>query len=276
MNWSGHLTTRCKRSRIVLETVKVKRVTNAIVEQIRSGIAMGKLKAGDRLPSEREMVRQLGVSRPSLREALLALAHTGFIEILHGSGAYIRNIGEKALMDPLCTLLRDSNERYLEMMKFRIVIETWAVGQAATCIGEAEKTQLGLIIDQMRHRLDKQAAMHDLDTKFHLSIARASQNSIYFQVANTIFYLFAEVTRMSHDQLFVSEKDQAGLFRDHHAIYEAIIRNDATAARRLMKNHLKKTLRWTERCGIKNSGMNPAVPPGNAGANGSDTSETVC
>lgn len=240
----------------MLETVKVKRVTNEIVEQIRSAIAMGKYKAGDRLPSEREMAKQLGVSRPSLREALLVLEHTGFIEILHGSGTYIRNIGEKALMDPLCTLLRDSDERYLEMMEFRIVIETWAAGQAATCIDGAEKKQLGLIIDQMRRRLLERAAMHDLDSRFHLTIARASQNSIYFQVADTIFYLFAEVTRMSHDQLFVTQKDQAGLFRDHFAIYEAIIGGDAAKARRLMKRHLKKTLRWSERHGIyKNSSI---------------------
>lgn len=240
----------------MLKTIKTKRITEEIVEQVRDAIAQGNLKAGERLPSEREMARQLGVSRPSLRQALQVLEHTGFVAIVHGQGTFIRDISEQSLNDPLCALLRDSNKIYLEMYEFRTEIETWAAGKAAGSIKPSEVKQLRGVIDRMQKRLTEQKSCYDLDTEFHLTIARASGNSIYFQIANTIFYLFGEVTRLSHEQLYRSKESQEALFQEHKAIYRAIVRKDAEAARKLTHQHLQETEKQAKIKGVSWTGKN--------------------
>lgn len=240
----------------MLKTIKTKRITEEIVEQVRDAIAQGNLKAGERLPSEREMARQLGVSRPSLRQALQVLEHTGFVAIVHGQGTFIRDIGEQSLNDPICALLRDSNKIYLEMYEFRTEIETWAAGRAAGSIKPSDAKQLRGVIDRMQKRIAEQKSCHDLDTEFHLTIARASGNSIYFQIANTIFYLFGEVTRLSHEQLYRSKESQEALFKEHKAIYETIVRKDAAAARKLMHQHLQETEKQAKIKGVSWTGKN--------------------
>lgn len=234
----------------MFETVKIKRVTGEIIEQVRNSIVGGNLKPGDKLPSERDMAKQLGVSRPSLREAIQVLEYTGFVEVVQGSGTFIRDIVKTSLKDPLHTLLKDSDQRYLEMNEFRIEIETWAAGIAAQRITPQEKRMLRTLVHRMQERSREQKPFPDLDTEFHLGIAKACHNSIYYQVANTIFYLFAEVTRLSHEQLFVTQKEREGLVNDHRNIYEAITSGNAAAAKRNMNRHLGKTKRWTERTGI--------------------------
>jgi GntR family transcriptional repressor for pyruvate dehydrogenase complex len=224
----------------MLKTIKIKRITEEIVTQIRDHIANGELKAGDRLPSEREMAQQLGVSRPTVREALQVLEHTGFVEILQGSGTFIRDIGKQTLTDPLQALIDGSDQRYGDVYEFRTAIETWAVGMAAERRDHEEIKRLGQIIDQMKKCRAVGKPVDELDTEFHLAIARACRNTIYFHVAKTIFHLLTQVTRISHEELFLSEEDQIRLLADHEAIYKAVEAGDSKTARQLMQMHLKR------------------------------------
>ncbi len=224
----------------MLKTIKIKRITEEIVSQIREQIARGELKAGDRMPSEREMAQQLGVSRPTVREALQVLEHTGFVEILQGSGTYIRDIGKQTLTDPLEILIHGSDQRYREVYEFRIAIEVWAVGLSAQRIEPDELSGLGQIIDAMKKRRAEKKPVDELDANFHLSIARACHNGIYYHVANTILHLYTQAARISHEELFLSDKDQDDLLADHEAIFKAIEARDAEKARALMRNHLNR------------------------------------
>lgn len=224
----------------MLKTIKIKRITEEIVSQIREHIAKGELKAGDRLPSERDMALQLGVSRPTVREALQVLEHTGFVEILQGSGTYIRDIGEQTLMDPLQILIHRSDERYRHVYEFRTAIEVWAVGLAAERIDSDGAAQLSGIIEKMKVFRAEKKPVDELDAEFHLAIARASQNDIYFHVARTILHLLTQATHISHKELFLSEGDQAEIMKDHEAIFDAIVSHDAEKARSLMRHHLKR------------------------------------
>jgi GntR family transcriptional repressor for pyruvate dehydrogenase complex len=224
----------------MLKTIKIKRITEEIVTQIRDHIANGELKAGDRLPSEREMAQQLGVSRPTVREALQVLEHTGFVEILQGSGTFIRDIGKQTFTDPLQALIDGSDQRYGDVYEFRAAIETWAVGMAAERRDHEGIKRLGQIIDQMKKRRAVGKSVDELDTEFHLAIARACRNTIYFHVAKTIFHLLTQVTRISHEELFLSEQDQIKLLSDHEAIYKAVEAGDSKTARQLMQMHLKR------------------------------------
>lgn len=226
----------------MLKTIKIKRITEEIVSQIRNHIAKGELKAGDRMPSERKMAQQLGVSRPTVREALQVLEHTGFVEILQGSGTYIKEIGKQALTEPLQALIQGSDQRYREVYEFRTAIETWAVGLAAQRMDASDLSRLGRIIDEMRSCRAEKKPVDQLDTEFHLAIAQACHNGIYYHVAKTILHLLSQVTRISHTELFLSEEDQVGLLKDHTAIYNAIKDREPDKARSLMRRHLNRVI----------------------------------
>ncbi len=227
----------------MLKTIKIKRITEEIVSQIRDHIAKGNLKAGDRMPSERDLAQLLGVSRPTVREALQVLEHTGFVEILQGSGTYIKEIGKKALTDPLQILIEGSDKRYREVYEFRSAIETWAVGLAAQRNKASDISRLERIIVKMKACRAEKKPMDKLDSEFHLAIAQACHNGIYYHVAKTILHLLTQVTRISHKELFESEEDQIGLLKDHTAIFEAIKDRDPESARNFMQHHLDRVRR---------------------------------
>jgi len=224
----------------MLKTIKIKRITEEIVTQIRDHIAQGELQAGDRLPSEREMAQQLGVSRPTVREALQVLEHTGFVEILQGSGTYIKDISQQALTDPLQILVDGSDKRYQEVYEFRTAIECWAVGLAAERIEPEALARLKQIIERMKARRARKEPVDELDAEFHLTIARSCHNGIYYHVVRTLLHLITQVTHISHKELFCAEKDQVELMVDHEALYEAIKARDAAKAKELMAFHLKR------------------------------------
>ena len=222
------------------KTTKIKRITEEIVFRIREQIAKGELKTNDRLPSEREMALKLGVSRPTVREALQVLEHTGFIEVRKGSGAYIRDISKQTLTDPLQILIKDSDKRYEDVYEFRTAIEVWAVGLAAKRIEPEELEGLEKIIAEMKKQHRAGSPLDELDASFHMSIARACRNDIYYHVARTMLHLYTQAARVTHEQLFLSEKDQEELLADHEAIFNAIQSRDATQAQSLMLHHLNR------------------------------------
>ncbi len=95
----------------------------------------------------------------------------------------------------------------------------------------------------MKVNVEKGIPLTELDAEFHLAIAKASHNSVYYHVSNTVFHLISEVTRQSHEYLFLTPEDQKELLADHEAIYRAIISRDAEKARVLMQSHLGRVER---------------------------------
>jgi len=228
----------------LFKPIRPKRVTHEIVQQIQELMGSGALKPGSRLPPEREMAQQLGVSRPTLREAVGVLEHLGLVRSLQGNGTYVVNAAQRSLRDPLQELILASEKRLVELAEFRTEVESWAVRLAAKRIGPEDLGLLKEILEEMAHGLEKGKPIHHLDADFHLTLARASHNGIYYHVANTIFYLFAEVTRVSHERIFRTPKEQLLLLEEHRAIYGAVANGDEDEASTLMHQHLSRTEQW--------------------------------
>lgn len=224
--------------------IRPKRVTHEIVSQIQELVSLGAFPPGSKLPPEREMAQQLGVSRPTLREALGVLEHMGLVRSVQGDGTYVVNPAQKALLDPLQAIITGSQQRMAELAEFRTEIEAWAAGLAAKRAGEDDLSLLGEILQEMKNAVCQKSSFHELDAEFHLAVARAAHNAVYYHVANTIFYLLAEITRISHELIFRDHEEQWALFREHEAIHEAIQRRDENQARLLMKEHLLRTEQW--------------------------------
>lgn len=227
----------------MLKRIKPQRITEKIVEQIKDGIGGGDFSAGEKLPPEREMAERMGVSRSSIREALQILEHTGFVQVIQGRGTFVKEIGREALTDPLWELLRNSQSRYQDIYEFRLAIEVWAAGKAAERISSREAAGLERIVAAMRRHVERGEPITELDAEFHLAISKASRNSVYYHVSNTVFHLISEVTRQSHEYLFQNPEDQQMLLDDHGGICRAIADHDSRQARLLMQQHLGRVER---------------------------------
>lgn len=227
----------------LFKTVKPKRVTEEIVNQMLDLIGQGTLAPGQRLPSEREMAQSMGVSRPTLREALKRLEYVGFLDTVQGGGSYVRDVVGATLRDPLTALVRDIGA-VVELAEFRTNIEPWAASMAARRVQPEELAQLKEILDNMGSLLARAQPHYHLDAEFHQCLAKATHNRIYFHVARTICLLYFEVARISHENIFTTFKDQEVLFAQHLGIYRAVKNRDAIAARERMHQHLLRTERW--------------------------------
>ncbi|HEX2964233.1 MAG TPA: GntR family transcriptional regulator, partial [Syntrophorhabdaceae bacterium] len=111
--------------------IKVRHISEEVFDQIKLAILEGKLKPGDKLPTEKELMNTLGVSRLPIREALKLLANIGLIETKQGGGSYVRSLLADRMKDPLGLIMRDHSEKIYELLEVRKEIEAWSAYYAA-------------------------------------------------------------------------------------------------------------------------------------------------
>lgn len=229
----------------LFQSVKPKRVTEEIIEQLLALIREGKIRPGERLPSERELAATLEVSRPSLREALKRLEYNGVLRTVQGSGTYLEDVAGPSLRDPLKEIIQGDSSAVADLAEFRGAIESWAAGMAALRADETHMEDLRNIVDSMKKGLDKREPIHKLDANFHLTIAKASKNMIYLQVGTTIFFLYSEMARLySEKALYSTKSELERVYEEHVAILQAIEKRDCKAAEKLMRKHLLRPAKW--------------------------------
>ena len=129
---------------------------------------MGTLKKGDKLPSERDLVNQLGVSRSGIREALSALQMIGFVESRHGEGNFIRENFEESHIDPFLFIFMLNGSNKEQILELRRVIEVETVALAARKVTDEEIDELEECLDQLIEAEDEEVKVK-YDKKFHYS-----------------------------------------------------------------------------------------------------------
>lgn len=221
-----------------LRAVDNRRLYRQIADQIAALIDRGEYGVGSRLPPERELAKQLGVSRPSVREALIALEVEGYVEVRIGSGVYIV---ERPASAADSRPAEDSGP--FELIKARWLIEAECAALAAKHGTRAQVKAIEEALDRMEaERLDGAMPL-DADRQFHLRIAEASGNSALVLVVKTLWeqrggQLFR---RLEHHY------DTPALWTvaiaEHREIVEAIARRDAGAARTAMRRHMNHAAR---------------------------------
>jgi DNA-binding FadR family transcriptional regulator len=222
-----------------IHTVEPQRLYRQIAEQLRQLMASGEFAVGSRLPAERDLAVQLGVSRPSVREALIALEVEGMIEVRTGSGIYVQNIQAP---NAIAQAANDATTEWgpLEVMSARILVESEVAALAAQ---HAQKKDLQAIRNSLK-QMKQAAARHEVpsdgDEAFHEAIAQACGNSVLQDTVQRFWQarkgpLFARLG----DYFENPESWQAAL-AEHQAVLDAIEAHDATAARKAMQKHLKQ------------------------------------
>jgi GntR family transcriptional repressor for pyruvate dehydrogenase complex len=217
----------------MFKPIKHVKVSDEIVDQIRNLISQGKLKPGDRLLPERELIREFDVSRPSLREALNSLITMGFLEI-KGKRTYIKSVASESMQNPLSLLIKADTQKLFDLIEVRKAIEAWGAFLAAQRATEEDIKQLETIIEEMKKAFEEGRSWEKQDADFHLGMAQATHNTIQTHVMSTIYDLLRE----SMAKVFKDRAKVKKLLDHHQRIFNAIKNHSPDKAREKTLEHL--------------------------------------
>jgi DNA-binding FadR family transcriptional regulator len=219
-----------------IQAVEPRRLYRQIADQISVLISDGEYTPGARLPPERDLARQLGVSRPSVREALIALEVEGLLDVRVGSGIYVTQPDKRRRNE---AQLGDTGP--FEVIRARRLIEGECAALAAKDASPAQRRAIreahaNMIKESKRHHNPLAA-----DRLFHVTIAEASGNSALVLVVQTLWDQRMGPLYRGLERKLEYPKMAAETVREHHAIVSAIVRRDSRAARSAMQRHMDKT-----------------------------------
>jgi DNA-binding FadR family transcriptional regulator len=215
-----------------------RRLYEQIARRLATAIAAGEHELGQRLPSERELAQSFGVSRPTVREAIIALELDGLVEVRLGSGVYVKNrqppVGQEQAKDigPF------------ELLEARHAIEGEACALAALRIDDAQLAQLSALIAEMRddNRQNEILMSEEADRRFHELIAASTQNSGFIVAVQMLW----DARARSPQSHLMDDKSRArGLkppIEEHAAILRALKKRDPEAARAAMHKHISRVI----------------------------------
>jgi len=220
------------------EPIKTEKVYEKVIEQIKDMIYNGELRRGDKLPSERTLKKQLGVSRASIREAFSALEMIGLIESRPGKGTFIKEQADKNLLEPLSLVLLLEDNVASELLEVRKVVETDCVRLAAKRIDEEELEFLRSVLDKMKGKTGFEEESIELDRDFHYSVARAAQNKVLYYLMTSIMDALDFHIKYTRTKLVSKEETMNEFTVQHEKIFKAIEDGDSKRAINEMNNHL--------------------------------------
>jgi DNA-binding FadR family transcriptional regulator len=216
-----------------IHAVDTRRLYRQIADQIAALIERGEYAAGARLPPERDLAKQLGVSRPSVREALIALEVEGYVEVRIGSGVYVVGPPPASASTPLS---EDSGP--FELIKARWLIEAECAALAARHATRAQVRTMEDALDQMDADRERGTMPLAADRLFHLRIAEASGNSALALVVKTLWDQRTGPLFLRLEHHFDTPALWSVAIREHREIVAAIARHDAAGARGAMRRHM--------------------------------------
>jgi len=220
------------------QPIKPKKVSTQIAEQIRTSILAGEFAPGDKLPPERELAEMFGVSRPSVREALNVLASSGLVMSYQGGGTVVMSLVETTSSNSLSELIRNQQDRALDVIEVRKCMESWTAYYAAQRALPEDIRRMEEIVSGMERNLEGLLPSEDLDANLHIVIARATHNIVWLHLMQSLFDAMKEFQQSVWRAVYITSEDHHQLYQHHRSIFEAIRSRDAEAAREAMMLHL--------------------------------------
>lgn len=225
----------------MFNNITSKKIYEQVIEQIQEKIFYGEFKNGDKLPSERELSEQMGVSRTSIREALRVLETMGVVESRQGEGNFICSNVNKSLIEPLSLIFKLNNGSWEDVIELRQALELETVKFASKRVTKEEADELKFIINKMEEEINNQnrnEILVNLDQKFHNKIASISKNYLIECLFLTSSNLFEEFIDDARRKIVNKYSDERVLLNQHKEIYNAIISNDSNLAYKKMEEHM--------------------------------------
>jgi GntR family transcriptional repressor for pyruvate dehydrogenase complex len=222
------------------QKVTPEKLSYAVTRQIEKLILRGILRPGERLPAERELAERLGVSRPSLREAVAELQNKGLLATRAGSGIYVADVLGSAFSPALIRLFADHDEAVFDYIAFRRDMEGLAAERAARLASDTDLKVIQTIFDKMEaaHAKTNPADEARLDAEFHMAIIEASHNVVMLHMMRSMFQLLREGVFYNRQVMFKQRTTRGALLDQHRAINAALQARDPQAARAAIDAHL--------------------------------------
>jgi len=226
------------------EKIPSEKLSQAVVRQIEGLILHGVLRPGERLPAERDLSDRLGVSRPSLREAVAELQDRGLLAARAGAGVYVADVLGSAFAPALVDLFRSHDQAVFDYVTFRRDMEGLAAERAAR---DGSDTDLK-VIDAILAKMEAAHAKRDpsdeaaLDADFHMAIIEASHNVIMLHMMRSMYELLREGVFYNRQAMFRQRTTRDQLLDQHRTINAAIQARDPAGARAAVEAHLSYVL----------------------------------
>ncbi|THD85162.1 FCD domain-containing protein [Aliigemmobacter aestuarii] len=216
------------------------KLSQSVVRQIELLILRGVLRPGERLPSERELSDRLGVSRPSLREAVEDLEARGLLVSKAGSGIFVAEVLGSAFSPALVDLFATHDDAVFDYLDFRRDLEGLAAERAARLGSDTDLKVVSAIFQKMEaaHAKRDPSDEAELDAQFHMAIIEASHNVVMLHMMRSMFDLLRQGVFYNRQMMFRNRMTRDMLLDQHRAINEGVQARDPVAARAAVNRHL--------------------------------------
>ncbi|MBM1691053.1 FCD domain-containing protein [Sulfitobacter geojensis] len=222
------------------QPVTSEKLSTAVVRQIEQLILRGILRAGERLPPERELAERLKVSRPSLRDAISELQAAGLLSAKPGAGVYVADVLGSAFAPALVELFARHDEAVFDYLSFRRDMEALAAERAAQHGSDTDLAVVDAVFQKMQAAHETRDAEEEaqLDAQFHMTIIEASHNVVMLHMMRSMYELLRGGVFYNRQVMFKQRTSRAALLDQHRAINDALQARDAVAARTAIETHL--------------------------------------
>ena len=217
-----------------LRPVERHTLAQQVMQRLIEYVTANGLKPGDVLPSQYKLARQLGVSRPVLREAMQGLASVGVLEIRPGSGCYVGNATQRANPDALFEIM--THEAALEALEARMVVEVELAGLAASRATEADLRAAERALERLNEAIAQGSETTEITLDFHRILAAAGHNTFLRRMSEMLDH--ARVAQFTRIEAAMPDV-RAGEYESHRTLLEAVLSGDPARARAAMKEHLE-------------------------------------
>ncbi|GAA6209044.1 FCD domain-containing protein [Cognatishimia sp. WU-CL00825] len=222
------------------QKVTPEKLSTSVIRQIELLILRGILRPGERLPAERELSERLGVSRPSLREAIAELQSRGLLSSKAGAGIFVADVLGNAFSPALVDLFSSHDDAVFDYIAFRRDMEGLAAERAAKFASDTDLKVIDTVFKKMEAAHPKRNPTDEaqLDADFHLAIIEASHNVIMLHMMRSMYQLLREGVFYNRTIMFKQRTTRTELLEQHRSINTALQARDAAAARQAVSDHL--------------------------------------
>ncbi|OCI30958.1 FadR/GntR family transcriptional regulator [Oerskovia enterophila] len=219
------------------------RTHEIVLARIEADLAAGRWGLGERLPAERSLAEELGVSRPSVREALRVLEAMGIVRTAVGSGP---DAGATVIDRPAAGLgaavrlhVASGTLVVRDVVETRVLLETWAVGQAAATAGGAGLSEAVALLDTMDDPSLDPARFRELDAAFHVALVRLAANVLVEAVMTGLRGAIESYVEAGTERLEDWPRTAVRLRAEHRAVLDAVARGDGAGAADAVREHIE-------------------------------------
>ena len=222
----------------MLKPIRPKRISDQVFEQLKDHIFRGHFKPGQQLMPERELAQILGVSRPTVREAINKLVNIGLIEQRQGQGTFVTSPADSVVKNPLAAVVDGQDITLMDLLEVRLGLECNAATMAAQRATDEDVQDLEKTLVEMIQDIKQGGLGTHHDVSFHMAISYATRNVVQIHVMKSFYDLMFFGIKENLERLYEEPGNLDKIIQQHTDVFESIRRRDPDAAYEAMKRHI--------------------------------------